>query len=36
MVATQCHDAIAVTFLQVHDELKDAKRIGASIAVIAK
>ena len=36
MVATQRHDAIAVTFLQVHGELKNTKRIGASVAVVAQ
>lgn len=36
MVAAQRHDAITVTFLQVHNEFEDPERIGASVAVITQ
>lgn len=36
MVAAQCHDAIAVTLLQFHDELEDTERVGASVAVVTQ
>ena len=36
MVASQDNDSLAVTLLQVHDELEDAKAVGATVAVVAQ